>query len=125
MSDCKHGIPSEWCSIELHGVGYDPHGLNKDDHLSHQLWPQLAPNFYPSDNGCPSQADFDAAARNRVEPELAPRPLATEFPKPETVGRPAWAKQYDFGGTRFLGFYENELKSLVGFGLDPEYAAIH
>ena len=150
MTLCKHEIEEGTCSVELHGTFHDSYGGERRvDVLAHQLWPAIEPNYYPSDNGCPSQAQFDAAQRANDErrasclacgslddeygtyyddhtcghTEWVVRPTATEFLDP--VGHPVWYHEYEFGGTRFLGFYRNQLDAIAGFGLDPSFMAIH
>jgi len=160
VTTCKHLIDTPTCTICTHGKSYDPWRLYPPvDYVAHNL--DLTPPrpVYPSDQGCPSQADWDAVEQRRKEAnadcelcglldemsttgidvltgfeihtcfdgwqEFVVRPLATQYPEPRVVGRPAWAKQHDFDGGTFLGFYRNELTSLAGFGYDPEFASIH
>ena len=132
--DCIHGLVSDTCKYELGGE--DLWGVMVIDRpldytmveLDEKLWVELtldgasysvtvAEAGQPTDNPCPSEAEFEAAleeaawereveclACNTVEGDGFPyyddhtcvvwesrpiRPLATEFPKPETVGRPA------------------------------------
>jgi len=120
MTLCRHELEAAWCSIELHGVAYDPWGTNSLGPTVHD-WPEPTPAYYPSDNGCPSQADYDLLYSSPEE--LLELPTATQFLDP--VGPPEWYHEYEFGGTRFFGFYRNELTSIRGFGLDPTFAAIY
>jgi hypothetical protein len=152
MTLCKHEMEAGTCTIELYGLDYDPWGNFHTDRSDDIEWDVAALSLYPSDNPCPSQADWDRLEmleHARLEGCLAcmsiedptppyyddhtcgtdeawvPRPAATEYPSPRIVGRPDWATQYEFAGTSFLGFYKNELLAATGFGIDPWFASIH
>ena len=150
MTLCKHKLVTDTCTIELYGLDYDPWGNFRTDRSQDVEWDVPSPVYYPSDNPCPSQLDWDRletleAARlegcmacNYLEEggtvyddhtcnslDYVERPLPTEYPKPEVVGRPEWATQYDCAGTSFLGFYRNDLQAAAGFGIDPWFASVH
>ena len=148
MKLCKHEIEAAWCSIELHGVTYDPWGTNFLGATIYD-WNEPTPDYYPSSNPAPSQRDWDRAELAQQEREdwcsaciylredeaivyddhtcqravEARRPLATQI-LPRVAHPEGWEHEYEFSGTRFLGFYRDDVSNMSGFSYDENFAQV-
>jgi len=148
MTLCKHELEAAWCSIEQHGVTYDPWGTNYLGATTFD-WNEPAPDYYPSSNPAPSQRDWDRAELAKLEREDAclacdwlseggatvyddhtcgntdwvAVPYATE--KLPRLSHPeGWEHEYEFSGTRFLGFYRDDVSNMSGFAYDAKFAQV-
>ena len=149
MTLCKHEIEKAWCSIELHGVTYDPWGTNFLGATIYD-WNEPTPDYYPSSNPAPSQRDWDRAELAKQEreegclacgsiedesgtyyddhtcgsTEWEAVPLATQILR-KVVRPEGWEHEYEFAGTRFLGFYRDDVANMSGFAYDADFAQVH